>query len=119
MHSSQGSGHLPKVHQRHEGLGADPQDQPAELTLQPSNSAPRPEQLSLCGDDTMGVNWLPFSRQEGLRLKEASMNRHKIAAVLSALLLVCCGALILGQKVNAAGEGKITGTVKLAAPLRT
>jgi plastocyanin len=46
------------------------------------------------------------------------MNRHKIAAVLSALLLVCCGALILGQKVNAAGEGKITGTVKLdgAAP---
>ncbi|MGB0014165.1 MAG: carboxypeptidase regulatory-like domain-containing protein [Candidatus Sulfotelmatobacter sp.] len=42
------------------------------------------------------------------------MNRHKIAAVLSALLLVCCGALILGQKVNAAGEGKITGTVKLS-----
>ena len=32
--------------------------------------------------------------------------------------LVCCGALILGQKVNAASEGKITGTVKLdgAAP---
>jgi len=46
------------------------------------------------------------------------MNRYKIAAVLSALLLVCCGALILGQKVNAAGESKITGTVKLdgAAP---
>ena len=34
-------------------------------------------------------------------------------AVLSAVVLVCCGALILGQKVNAAGEGKITGTVKL------
>ena len=40
------------------------------------------------------------------------------AAVVAAALLVCCGALILGQKVNAAGEGKITGTVKLdgAAP---
>src|ERR1700730_6120877 len=40
------------------------------------------------------------------------------AVVLSAVVLVCCGALILGQKVNAAGEGKITGTVKLdgAAP---
>jgi plastocyanin len=39
-------------------------------------------------------------------------------AVLSAVGLICCGALILGQKVNAAGEGKITGTVKLdgAAP---
>jgi hypothetical protein len=46
------------------------------------------------------------------------MNRHKSAATLSALVLVCCGALILGQNVNAAGEGKITGTVKLdgAAP---
>jgi hypothetical protein len=33
--------------------------------------------------------------------------------VLSAVLLVGVGALILGQKVNAAGEGKITGTVKL------
>jgi hypothetical protein len=33
-------------------------------------------------------------------------------------VLICGGALILGQKVNAAGEGKITGTVKLdgAAP---
>jgi plastocyanin len=38
--------------------------------------------------------------------------------LLSAVVLVCCGALILGQKVNAAGEGKISGTVKLdgAAP---
>ena len=46
------------------------------------------------------------------------MNRYKSAAVLSALVLVCYGALLLGQKVNAAGEGKITGTVKLdgAAP---
>jgi hypothetical protein len=40
-------------------------------------------------------------------------NRYNFAAVLSAVVLVCCGALILGQKVNAAGEGKITGTVKL------
>jgi hypothetical protein len=39
--------------------------------------------------------------------------RHSFAAVLSAVVLICCGALILGQKVNAAGEGKITGTVKL------
>jgi hypothetical protein len=45
-------------------------------------------------------------------------NRYNFAAVLSLVVLVCCGALILGQKVNAAGEGKITGTVKLdgAAP---
>src|SRR6202167_6270817 len=44
--------------------------------------------------------------------------RKNYAVVLSAVVLVCCGALILGQKVNAAGEGKITGTVKLdgAAP---
>jgi hypothetical protein len=44
--------------------------------------------------------------------------QFNFAAVVAAALLVCCGALILGQKVNAAGEGKITGTVKLdgAAP---
>jgi hypothetical protein len=40
-------------------------------------------------------------------------NRSNFAAVLSAVILIGCGALILGQKVNAAGEGKITGTVKL------
>ena len=39
-------------------------------------------------------------------------NRYNFGAVLSAVVLVCCGALILSQKVNAAGEGKITGTVK-------
>jgi hypothetical protein len=39
--------------------------------------------------------------------------RYNSAAVLSVIVLVCCGALILGQKVSAAGEGKITGTVKL------
>jgi len=46
------------------------------------------------------------------------MNRHKSVVLLSALFLVGCAALILGQKVSAAGEGKITGTVKLdgAAP---
>ncbi len=38
---------------------------------------------------------------------------HKSTAVLSALVLICFGGLILGQKVSAAGEGKITGTVKL------
>jgi hypothetical protein len=40
-------------------------------------------------------------------------SRYNFAAVLSLVVLVCCGGLILNQKVNAAGEGKITGTVKL------
>jgi plastocyanin len=47
------------------------------------------------------------------------MKKQKPYAVaLSTIVLVGCGALILEQKVNAAGEGKITGTVKLdgAAP---
>jgi hypothetical protein len=39
--------------------------------------------------------------------------RFNLAAVLSAVVLLCCGALILNQNVSAAGEGKITGTVKL------
>lgn len=39
-----------------------------------------------------------------------------LAAVLSAVVLICCGALVLNQKVSAAGEGKITGTVKLDGP---
>jgi len=39
---------------------------------------------------------------------------HKFAAALSALVLVGIGAVILNQKVSAAGEGKITGTVKLS-----
>jgi hypothetical protein len=43
-------------------------------------------------------------------------NRYNLAAVLSAIVLVCCAALILSQGVNAAGEGKITGTVKLDGP---
>jgi plastocyanin len=40
-------------------------------------------------------------------------NRYNLAVVLSAVVLLCCAALTLDQKVNAAGEGKITGTVKL------
>ena len=45
-------------------------------------------------------------------------NRYNFAVVLSLVVLVSCAALILSQKVTAAGEGKITGTVKLdgAAP---
>src|SRR5580698_6343483 len=41
------------------------------------------------------------------------MNRHNSVALLLALVLFGCGALILNQNVKAAGEGKITGTVKL------
>jgi len=40
-------------------------------------------------------------------------NRFNRAAVLSAVVLLCCAALMLAPRVNAAGEGKITGTVKL------
>jgi plastocyanin len=45
-------------------------------------------------------------------------NRYNFTAVLSLAVLVFCGALISDQKVNAAGDGKITGSVKLdgAAP---
>ncbi|MGA9685162.1 MAG: hypothetical protein WBQ81_00285, partial [Candidatus Sulfotelmatobacter sp.] len=41
------------------------------------------------------------------------MNRHNSVAALLVLVLVCCGALISNPKVSAAGEGKITGSVKL------
>jgi Carboxypeptidase regulatory-like domain len=41
-------------------------------------------------------------------------NGRNFAAVLSAGVLVCCGALISNQNVSAAGEGKITGTVKIS-----
>src|SRR5579862_161599 len=40
-------------------------------------------------------------------------NRGGFVAIFSAALLVGSGALMLNQKVSAAGEGKITGTVKL------
>src|SRR5579864_1340183 len=45
-------------------------------------------------------------------------SRYKLTALLTVVTVVCCGALLLNQKVSAAGEGKITGTVKLdgAAP---
>src|SRR5580700_8524935 len=48
----------------------------------------------------------------------AMSKRYQFSVVLSAVVLFCAGALILGQHVSAAGEGKITGTVKLdgAAP---
>ncbi|HVR24598.1 MAG TPA: carboxypeptidase regulatory-like domain-containing protein [Candidatus Polarisedimenticolia bacterium] len=39
--------------------------------------------------------------------------RCNLAVVLSAVVLLCCGALMLNQNVRAAGEGKISGTVKL------
>jgi len=39
--------------------------------------------------------------------------RNKFAVVGSAAVLISCAALFPGQRVNAAGEGKITGTVKL------
>jgi carboxypeptidase family protein len=39
--------------------------------------------------------------------------KYSFLAVLSAIVLTCCGALLLNQNVSAAGEGKITGTVKL------
>src|SRR5579863_9042619 len=37
----------------------------------------------------------------------------KSLVVLSSVVLLCCAALIVGPKVSAAGEGKISGTVKL------
>jgi hypothetical protein len=39
--------------------------------------------------------------------------KSRFAIVLSSIVLLCCAALILGPKVSAAGEGKISGTVKL------
>jgi plastocyanin len=39
--------------------------------------------------------------------------QYKFTAVLATIVLVGCGSLMLNQKVSAAGEGKITGTVKL------
>ena len=70
---------------------------------------------------------LPHSSKDGSvgdrsdrRIKRYRMLRekvmktlHNLAAVSMVLVLVCCGALLLNQKVSAAGEGKITGTVKL------
>jgi len=43
-----------------------------------------------------------------------NISKHVSVALLSTLTLVGFAALILGQKVKAAGEGKITGSVKLS-----
>jgi hypothetical protein len=40
-------------------------------------------------------------------------SRFNFATVLAAVVWICCGALISNPKVDAAGEGKITGSVKL------
>ena len=41
-------------------------------------------------------------------------HRHNwLAAILATLVLVCFGALLTSQNASAAGEGKITGSVKL------
>lgn len=39
--------------------------------------------------------------------------QYKSVALLSVVVLIACGMLMRNQKVQAAGEGKITGTVKL------
>jgi hypothetical protein len=38
---------------------------------------------------------------------------NRFAAAFTALVLVSCGVLLVNRKVNAAADGKITGTVKL------
>jgi len=42
-----------------------------------------------------------------------NLSRHAFVALLSLLVLMSYGVLNLGHQVSAAGEGKITGTVKL------
>jgi len=42
-----------------------------------------------------------------------AQSRYKFLSVLSAVVLLSVGILAWGPKVNAAGEGKITGSVKL------
>ncbi len=41
------------------------------------------------------------------------MSQYKFAAVFSVVLLLCVAAVTLVPKVDAAAEGKITGTIKL------
>jgi plastocyanin len=38
---------------------------------------------------------------------------HKFAAAMLVAILICIGAVLVGPKVNAAGDGTITGSVKL------
>src|SRR5579862_4628279 len=40
--------------------------------------------------------------------------QQKVAAVFAAIVLVSAGTLILNSKVSAAGDGSITGSVKLS-----
>src|ERR1700722_15618641 len=54
-----------------------------------------------------------IATQFAVRRRLLMSNRYRFAVLPCAVVLVCCGAWILGQKVNAAGEGKISGTVKL------
>jgi plastocyanin len=52
-----------------------------------------------------------------VRKERFSMKKpYDLVLVLSSLVVVCCGALIIGRNVSAAGDGKITGTVKLDGP---
>jgi hypothetical protein len=39
-------------------------------------------------------------------------NSRNLVVIAATMVLVCCAGLLLNQKVSAAGEGKITGTVK-------
>jgi hypothetical protein len=41
-------------------------------------------------------------------------HQHRSAAILCGVVLVCVGAALLSQQVSAAGEGSITGSVKLS-----
>jgi hypothetical protein len=42
-----------------------------------------------------------------------SHHSHKFAATMLVAILICIGAALVGPKVNAAGDGTITGSVKL------
>ena len=65
----------------------------------------RPQDSSKGGRSRSEVS--QFIREKGMK------SRYDLAALLTVVALVCCGALLLNQKVSAAGEGKISGTVKL------
>jgi hypothetical protein len=39
---------------------------------------------------------------------------HTLAATMLVIVLICVGALLVGQRANAAGDGSITGSVKLS-----
>src|SRR5271165_4673610 len=60
------------------------------------------------------IKMYTFGFKEALSMK----NRYRYSALLSVVVVACCATLFLSRHVSAAGEGKITGTVKLdgAAP---